>query len=75
MKIPKKKFVGLLALLLAVFFVACSDDSGSGTSAGFISEEDDPSSYIAEKIVPIKNKNLSLNSFSFLQGDDARGKV
>lgn len=49
----------LFVLLFAVFFVACSDDSGSGTSAGFISEEDDPSSYIAEKIVPIKNKTIS----------------
>ncbi len=53
------RFVGLLALLLAIFFIACSDDSGSGTSAGFTSEEDDPSSYIAEKIVPIKNKTIS----------------
>lgn len=46
-------------LLLAIFFAACSDDSGSGTGAGFTSEEDDPSSYIAEKIVPIKNKTIS----------------
>lgn len=59
MQILKKKFVGLLALLFAVFFAACSDDSGSGTGAGFASEEDDPSSYIAEKIVPIKNKTIS----------------
>lgn len=59
MKISKKKIVDLLALLLAIFFVACSDDSGSGTGAGFTSEEDDPSSYIAEKIVPIKNKTIS----------------
>ena len=55
----KNKIVDLLVLLLAVFFVACSDDSGSGTGASFTSEEDDPSSYIAEKIVPIKNKTIS----------------
>ncbi len=59
MKISKKKIVLALAVLFAVFFAACSDDSGSGTGAGFASEEDDPSSYIAEKIVPIKNKTIS----------------
>lgn len=59
MKISMKKIVDLLVTLLAIFFVACSDDSGSGTGAGFTSEEDDPSSYIAEKIVPIKNKTIS----------------
>lgn len=59
MKISKKKIVLALAVLFAVFFAACSDDSGSGTGAGFTSEEDDPSSYIAEKIVPIKNKTVS----------------
>lgn len=59
MKISKKKIVCALTVLLAVFFAACSDDSGSGTGTGFTSEEDDPSSYIAEKIVPIKNKTIS----------------
>lgn len=59
MKILKKKIVCALAVLFAVFFAACSDDLGSGTGAGFTSEEDDPSSYIAEKIVPIKNKTVS----------------
>ncbi len=59
MKISKKKIVCALAVLFAFFFAACSDDSGSGTGAGFASEEDDPSSYIAEKIVPIKNKTIS----------------
>ncbi len=59
MKISKKKIVCALTVLLAIFFVACSDDSGSGMGAGFTSEEDDPSSYVAEKIVSIKNKTIS----------------
>ena len=56
-----------VAAAICVFFAACGGDSSSNSGTGLESaasvdthsEENDPSSYKSEEIIPIKNKTIT----------------